>query len=123
MPRKGPAGVKIHHYRDRRNHRTRSPVLAYPALRRLLDAPDGRELLAIEPSALKSRQHAVVQNVTVEQTLEQAQAGALARSVVVPLLAIGFVSPPVVHRRIPKPRASVLILIGSAQLSIPLTEG
>ena len=69
----------------------RKPLVAMretvEVLRRLLNMSDGRKLVPFEPPVLKADCHAIVGDVAVEQALEQAQARALGRTVIIPVAA------------------------------------
>ena len=113
MARKRPAGIEVQQQRHRRVHDARLAVLLHPALRGLLDAADGRKLVALEPAVLETDRDAVVEDVRVEQPLHQAQARALGGAVRIAAAAargaVGLVAPAIEDRGVAEPRHAVLL--------------
>ena len=111
VPRDGPSGIEVE---EQRHGRVHDPGLAMgldPALGGLLDLADGSELLVREPAALEADRDAVGEDVRVEQTLHQAEAGAERWTVRVAAgrRVIGLVAPAIEDRDVAEPRHTVLL--------------
>ena len=108
-------------------HHARLAVFLHPALRGLLDATDGRKLVALDPAALEADGDAVVKDVRVDQPLQQAQAGPLGGAVnlaaAAARCAVGLVAPTVPDRSIAEPRHPVLLARAADERVIHLVVG
>ena len=113
VPRDGPSGIEVE---EQGHGRVHDPALAMgrdPALGGLLNLADGSELLVREPAALEADRDAVGEDMRVEQTLHQTEAGAERRPVCVAGAAgrgvVGLVAPAIEDRDVAEPRHAVLL--------------
>ncbi len=117
MPGKRPAGEKIRHERNRRDHHARRTNVLRPSPGRLLDPPNRTQLVAIEPARFKSDKDGVVEDVMIDQSLQQIQARPVSRPVIRSLIPIRLVTPAIPDRCVSEPRHTVL-LAGAANKRI-----